>query len=989
MILLTYSLYGLFGKINMRIKSADPVIYSLMLVLAVFSTYKLFLDKNDHLFSGPQTSIGKVTNYINTFKIKKNEITNWRDALAGQKLSTGDVVYTHENSSASIRIDTLGDLSLSSNTLIKLSNLKDKPSFIIQKGGVDAVLKNNSSITLVINGQEVKISGEKSKVRIQNNKGKYKIAVKSGKAKIQVNNESIAVNEMQNLIIDTKNDIQKEDIIAIPSKPSADDLLYDSHQVLFKWQRYSKKEPTLLTITKNNQKIHSFKITENEKLISLSAGEYQWSICTLREIKNNLCVKEKFTVLNELEPMIYSLPSNGTIPFDSENVINIFWNETSFAKYKVSIVGPNQLEEFETVKPFLNYLFKEAGKYHISIQNIISGKTSKIFQKEIDVIKLKNLPKPSLQIPDESEMIQFFENKFKTTFKWDKVEGATNYTLEIKKENEVLSFNSHSNAAFLNLKEGNYTWRIKASSANNESLFSEWRSVSLKKASYSVTPSGGVEIELDRPDQTVEFKWVSENYQKNHDYVFEISKDEEFSSLIYQQATKEQSINHSFNEKGVFFWRARVKSTQGEFSVSTPVRVKIKPSPISQPIKLKDRIKYKILKKDNLLDSIMNIFFPIAHASEDKIKIQWEENKKAKTYFIEIFADPNAEILLHKTQTTDNFFDWSFPPNVENFYWRIRFTDHWDRVVPFSNLSQGVIDFKSNYYINQISPKHNISIDSNDALKFTWDSNVNSHLFLEFSKSLNFSNPIKRIKISSKGTTYLKYSQISIQNGYWRIISNNQKIISKRRFFNFQNTRSNRVANLKIANKKYHPTYNNFDIYLLPTSISHESSNTNKNIHVSGTALNSFLTNFKSKKQYQIQLERKSGSVFNEESYHIIRLNADVKNKFFELYNFHYGVLVSSYPTLSVTNNTVTTSQKLLLATTLRYTKYFNILNDKDIEFNNTIHIGNNYGLSSSIIYNLSDYLLRVSFNYFKFDFENYENSSKEISLGFGYRWKY
>lgn len=202
-------------------------------------------------------------------------------------------------------------------------------------------------------------------------------------------------------------------------------------------------------------------------------------------------------------------------------------------------------------------------------------------------------------------------------------------------------------------------------------------------------------IELKKPNQRVKFQW--EKAPKDLS-LFELSDDPNFSKIIISKRIRSKDFTHiTFPKLGKFYWRSQKLEDDGTKTFQAPIQVIIRPTPAPRKPKALPNLNFKIKsiqKSSSFLKKLMNIILPSAHAAEvQDIHIKFPKINNAKFYEIEIYSNLELTKKIKSIRTKTSHFIWVKPP-PGLYYWRIRFTDHWDRKSDFSDISKLNVEFE-------------------------------------------------------------------------------------------------------------------------------------------------------------------------------------------------------------------------------------------------------------------------------------------------------
>lgn len=299
-------------------------------------------------------------------------------------------------------------------------------------------------------------------------------------------------------------------------------------------------------------------------------------------------------------------------------------------------------------------------------------------------------------------------DKDSINFKWNSVENADTYTLQIvtpsfDKAEQVLLDTTLSKTFFLkkNIQQGNYQWRLKAQNSEYETNFSVGsfnvyiENLSNRKVSL-VAPINN--IELDKDDVT--FSWNSLKDAENYTLQVVRPSFENAKSTILDTTVTGTSFVKKIT-KGNYQWRVRAKNTNYETNYTTG--------------------EFKIFT-ENLSDRKVSLLAPVNNVKLDseKVNFNWSEVKEAESYILQI-ASPSFEVVK-KIILDTIVMRTSFTKKITkgSYQWRVRAknTNH------ETNYTTG--EFKvftenlSDREVNLLAPINNVQLNS-EKINFNWD----------------------------------------------------------------------------------------------------------------------------------------------------------------------------------------------------------------------------------------------------------------------------
>ncbi|MCO4795277.1 MAG: FecR domain-containing protein [Bacteriovoracaceae bacterium] len=416
--------------------------------------------------------------------------------------------------------------------------------------------------------------------------------------------------------------------------------------------------------------------------------------------------------------------------------------------------------------------------------------------------------------------------------------------------------------------------------------------------------TGGVKIELRKPDQQVDFNWDGKSEDK---FVFELSYMPNFEKNLITKKVSGANTKISFPKTGTFYWRAKKVDSNGNIVFQKPVKVIIKPTPPPEKPILEKEMRLKIKEKSSsIYEKMFELLVASSFAGDRYVEIPMPENEDAKSYLIEIYSDSDGKNLVVKGTTSESTWKWE-NPKAGVGHIRVSVVDFWDRQSPFSDLTKIVIEeiqIKKIEKVSLLSPYHGFKTVG-DKVTFKWKSNVEGDYFLEISKDISFKNILVRRLIRTNSTTI--ESRDLPEKFYWRV-KQGKGTSYKRRVQVIRGIQpKKKIVKKRIKKKKFRKKYKKLGVSFKPTMTDYTTTLSGSQVSVDGTALNGFEINYMKGRDdengfyvpfYQVEFSRTAGEVFNTLKFHNQALS------------FSYGDLFHYLPfqtRLNVGANEVTT----------------------------------------------------------------------------------
>ncbi len=303
--------------------------------------------------------------------------------------------------------------------------------------------------------------------------------------------------------------------------------------------------------------------------------------------------------------------------------------------------------------------------------------TPKVLQ-EFTLIKLSEAPK--LISPPMHSSIQVRNEKIH--FKWES--NLTVLFELINKDHQTIYSNivSDKNEIDIEFKEsGTFYWRVKVDDDLNQSDFSKENEFYITQYKENQLYNT---VEIKRPNQLVNIDFNIKDSNQTPEFI--LSKTKDFKDIILKQKITSPTMSFRATTPGFYYWK--VLDNQGNVELKKMLIIP-SPPPVRAP-KVKTIIK-TIKKKSSFLRKVLNIFIPEVNAAPEEqgeklgeeIQISWEKIEDAKEYEIEIINNLTQKKVISKMISKSELINWR-PPQQRNYYYRVRYKDHWDRFSPYS-----------------------------------------------------------------------------------------------------------------------------------------------------------------------------------------------------------------------------------------------------------------------------------------------------------------
>lgn len=783
----------------MRLKSFDNLLIALMSFIAVICLYMLYGIKYFSQNRSEELSIARITDQVNTVKRKKDFYQSWMDADVGEGLAQNDEIYTHGQSSAKIHFNNGPEVQLYENSLLRIKS----HTVSLEKGNLTAKLTPDAkSLDVLMNGKKYSFESSNASIQIEQGKTENKFLITDGDAKMKLGEKAETLRPNQVLIQNKESgEVKIREIPFVLNSPAPGMVSWfgEKKTIHFNWSTrtgYSSPVTFLLSQDSSFKKIILSQTLEgNEFSTSLAeSGTFFWKIVSTET--DGVSSPLRSFVLRKERPLTVQLDKDILYKGPKKDVTaSLHWPKGEASRYELKIEG-NDSTTIELAENFYEFKASRPGETTFTVRVKDEHRPDALWSSPV---KLSVLEARSIEItsalPETLEKINYTGKDMAQLISWNGPSAGMTYTLRLKHGGEEKIFTSETPSLPLTLSStGEYSWSVQGETESGI-LTNQIAGKILLKAPVKVAqaPAEGAVIELEKPDQTVSFKWDSSG-DKNEVYEFELAGDPAFQKTLLTKESTSNALATTVGQTGRYYWRVKIKKGE-KTEYSSPVSVEIRPTPpLSRPeIDPSIKIKMKVIEEKTSSFNLLDLFFAKAYADEAVAVAEWDvpANNRAKTYIVEIYEDKNLTTLIAKIESATPHIVWKKAKSGV-FYWRMSYEDFWGRKTEFSKLS--VLETSLDEVpepeklppppIELNSPKHreNILENEDDDIEFNWEAidDVKSYQFM-MARDLDFEQILFSKKL--KGTKVVIHcNDLTEKEGefYWKVTAENGSS-SKRR----------------------------------------------------------------------------------------------------------------------------------------------------------------------------------------------------------------
>lgn len=846
----------------------DRILVALGVLLILISSCQLFFVQQFH---DRGEKLATLTSTFSVVKIKNGLSLDWRDATLGNDLVDNQLIYTDSDSSAEITFVKGDSLVIGENSLIRLSSQKNEEKINVSQGLIRAKLTGENPLTIVMNGEEVTVTGKNADIQINLLNAKGEIGVLSGEVKVEAKGISETLSKTSAIAING-DQLVKKDIHFVVQATSEIFTAQNLISVKFNWEPL---EEASLIISTQNDFTNPIKVSgAGSANLELAPGHYYYKV----ESSAGSSLIGSFKIIQEFPPIILRPKQGEEIKlFEGTDKIYLQWEAQSGLNYMVEWKDESSHVEKINSGP-LAIPAQASGKisWRVRIDETSRPEARWSDWQEITVIKLTRPITPTDLIPDGIEYQTYTTPEEKIEFLW---KNSTTSEIEIKTpDGNMLNENIDKNFFEYTAKmPGTYSWRVRGSDAHLQtSDWSEWKTFTITDLSGSVEKEGIQRIQLNRPDQKVTFNWKSE---KDETTIFELSRDKNFETIVKKSEVTSDNTEVIIPEVGTYYWRSRHFSSSGTVNVSEPKRVIIEPAPApSKPEKLPD-VEVPLEEVPKTTSFFLDFIISSAHADESSgtVHLSLPENENAKAFIVRITQN---DAVVFEQEIIGTKLEWK-DAHAGTYYWQYAVVDHWDRKSTFSDPAVLVVKEEASGKPKLLYPIRKEEVEAEN-LKLKWTtSDKNISYQVEISETEDFKK-ILSVKENVKPELNLSELKLDPKLYFWRVHARDKKgltvISNTGRFTIVPPLEKTVIEDHPLVKVPVDKSWKDRGFIAWAPSMDTYNFKDNKSGKIDGNATLGILvkgTKFSHKQIYNAELLRQSGKVFKNQSYLFQRIEVD------------------------------------------------------------------------------------------------------------------
>jgi len=682
--------------------------------VALFFSYKLFMDFNKEITQSNSDVLGKVIHVENKPQRSFSGRSIWSGLSQGSSIYYLDTIKTYDKDRITILLnDGVTELSLESNSMIRM----EKDSITFAEGTISAINRSEKETEIDIqtsDGSTLQLSQGSVNMTIDET-GKTNMALDEAKAVLKTQNGTPMALE-GNKLVSFSNSDNIESIRDIPIKleePQAQKsyISYEENQeISFKWETSLEGDQQMLLISRSplmNDPFFSQTVEGQTYSLVLPVGQYYWQI----QNQDAKSIIGSFRILRENSPIPDSPVENQRFLYRNRlPQISFQWQKGNYAdKYRIQISENRDFSSIQTdIEVDGNFYFTnslEEGQFWWRIQPHtplgggqwlpFSSVQSFHLQRDIE------LQKTRLLSPANSKSYTSFDKSEGIRFYWEADRDAREFTFQLSSSEDFTQIIDErvlqENRITLELlPEGTYYWKVKGQTYDEldlpESEVNQFTVIEVEGSISYLSPDNNATLQKN-PADLLKFSWASQMdgffqfrlwYKKTGDIE---------ERLIQDNLTRNKSLLAVLPGNGMYRWEVSQVDGSNEILAQGGDRLFYVSSPLRAPI--------------------INTPSPDSHLrliGTPSLFIEWEAIEKADYYNLVLFKQGQSDPVLEKKNLTENALEIKdFTSFTEGEYHVELYTGVNQPIAGFADLSEPAI---RNFHIDELSIYTPITLSS-------------------------------------------------------------------------------------------------------------------------------------------------------------------------------------------------------------------------------------------------------------------------------------
>lgn len=594
-----------------KLQLAD-VLFVLTCVLgSAFSIYRFEKVLNESLIKH-DTPIATIT-----FKYKTAQRQFWNEVLwdrlkQNSEVYEGDLIRTSPGASATVFFISGNIMELHENTLVRLNLKKDGTNEVdIMNGNINVdsaekefVVKAGDSVLNIAGGSTLSAGTDGGKA--------FSIQVKNGSASYFGANGTVEISGGDGVNVDENGEVKAGSLSVIEPRMQERFLNFSEelYPVKFTWTSDLEDATIELSKTKDFAEIEqSYRIRGlKTTTILMPEGVRYWRL-TVSSDNSDFSEMSigRTEILQTHKPELVAPVTEYTTTYRTKKpTIRFIWKESEYAtSYQLELSRDAAFRDSQIVKRtsgsslFISNI--EAGSWYwrvipfYTVNNI--GLKGESDTNSFVIKQSGELESPKLLIPNNGGIVNTklplkdgTSSYCKVNFSWKDSAEAQNYEILLSSNKNfsspeiretVIDNYFTADTSKVNIKNGKWYWKVISTDIEGNKASSDVRefvAIDANIEQRTLFPPDGYRL-ADSRSQDIRFVWKTNIPGET---IFEISRDENFKSVITSQTTTSNSANGRYLVPNTYYWR--IRSALDELNFETPAKRFIVESPMEAPV---------------------------------------------------------------------------------------------------------------------------------------------------------------------------------------------------------------------------------------------------------------------------------------------------------------------------------------------------------------------------------------------------------------------
>ncbi|BDA78757.1 sigma factor regulatory protein FecR [Leptospira kobayashii] len=568
--------------------------YVVTFLLSLIGLFSFLLYKNLTARPGESDSptIGVLTFKTKTVLRKYNDQVVWDNIESRSEVKNRDTIRTEGFSDAVLTLNDGTKINIAENSMILLDISEKNININFAYGAFDAARDGGSTgeTKMNITSGDKTVEVGKGDVKLDKTKDELNVKVGEGEAKIHSNGKEETVGKDQMASVSKEGVKVSKPKFSLVSPPDKKNYFVESgnETVNFAFngvtQETLKTSPTIEVSASHDfaKLILKDKIKSGSYSKSLGNGSYYWRIAYLDPESKTKQFSEtgRFRVLTDPPLRLFSPKEGDNYNYTNDlPVVKIVWNQLDlYSSYTAQIAEDpgftKGLKSKQTQNQSIAFDGLGDGTYFARVvakSNMpdVQEKTSSV--SKFTVGKKLNLEPPVILEPAKGKVFTKDQIQNNIFFTWKDNKDFPSFALEVSSDSNfsktLIKQTTQSNFLKLgsDLNEGNYFWRVRGTQSGKEDIVSSIGNFSIvaKEDLNLVSPNNGSDVEANENGGAV-LRW--KKLSAKSEYVLEVSKSPDFSSVILKETTSNHYLEVKLKEFGKYYWRVTGASNSGNTS---------------------------------------------------------------------------------------------------------------------------------------------------------------------------------------------------------------------------------------------------------------------------------------------------------------------------------------------------------------------------------------------------------------------------------------